>query len=430
METKRLMTEEEARRFHLLELVERGSMTLVRVTELMGVSYRHAKRLKQKWASGEPSALAHGNRGRRPPNRVPDGTRQVIVDLASRKYHDFNDSHFTEMLALEEGIHVSRETVRQTLRVAGHPPKRKRRPPQHRSQRPRMPQEGTMVLWDGSPHRWFGPDHESCCLMLCIDDATGKILAANFQPQECSQGYLLLLRDVARHYGLPLSIYQDCHGIHRRNDDHWSLQEQLAGKRDLTQVGLALETLGIRAIFAHSPQAKGRIERAFNTLQDRLIPEMRLRGITTIAEANRFLQRVYIRQYNRRYALPAQETQSAWRKLPQSLDLDRVLSFRYQATVANDNTVKLGGITLHIPPGPAHRSFAKTKVEVRQLLDGSWRVYYGDLLIARHPSTQVREPIKTLRRRKQGPKGTQESLWAYLSSSDKIPSSESPPPPP
>jgi len=263
--------------------------------------------------------------------------------------------------------------------------------------------------------------------MLCLDDATGQILSANFQPQESSQGYLLLLKDMISRYGIPLSVYQDCHGIHRRNDDHWSLQEQLAGKRDPTQVGLALENLAIHPIFAHSPQAKGRIERAFDTLQDRLIPEMRLRGITTIPEANRFLKKGYIRKYNRHFALPAQEAQPAWRKLPQNLDLDRILSFRYYATVANDNTARLGGIVINIPPGPAKRSYAKTKVEVRQLLDGSWRVYYQNRLIAKHPSTVLNEPIKTLRRRKHGPKGAQESLWVYLSSSENIPSILPPP---
>lgn len=420
MEPKRLMSEEEARRMHVLKLVMEGRITLVRAAELIGVCYRQAKRLKKKFGEEGASALVHGNRARCPPNCLPEETRSQIVELASAKYRDFNDTHFTQMLASEEGINVSRETVRQILRAAGLPSKRRRRPRKHRSRRPRKPQEGMMVVWDGSPHQWFGPDRQPCCLMASVDDATGKLLAANFIPHECSHGYLLLLRDMISQYGVPLSIYQDCHGIHRRNDTNWSFEEELAGKRDPTQVGLALETLAIHPIFAHSPQAKGRIERAFHTLQDRLIPEMRLRGITTLQQANRFLQESFIQDYNRRYAISAQETQLAWRKPPK--DLPRIISFCYHVTVANDNTAKLGGITIDIPPGPAKRSYAKTKVEVRQLLDGSWRVYYQEQLIAKHPSTQVHEPIRALRRRKHGPKATKESLWVYLSSADKIPS--------
>jgi hypothetical protein len=347
-------------------------------------------------------------------------TRRQIVELVNAKYAGFNDTHLTEMLTSEEGIHVSRETVRQILRTAGLPPKRRRRPKTHRSRRPRKHQEGIMVIWDGSPHPWFGPDRKPCCLMASVDDATGKLLAAHFTPHECSHGYLLLLWDILFQYGVPLSIHQDCHGIHRRNDNNWSFEEELAGKRDPTQVGLALELLAIRPIFAHSPQAKGRIERLFHTLQDRLIPEMKLRGITTLEQANHFLRESFIKAYNSRYAVSAQEPQLAWRKPPKGLH--RIISFCYRSTVANDNTVKLGGITIDIPPGPGQRSYAKTKVEVRQLLDGSWRVYYQEQLIATHPSTQVHEPIRTLRRRKRGPKATKESLWAYLSSSDKIPS--------
>ena len=147
MEPKRLMSEEEARRLHLLKLVMEGRMTLVRAAELMGVCYRQAKRLKKKFGEEGSSALVHGNRARRPPNCLPEETRRQIVELASAKYGDFNDTHFTQMLASEEGIHVSRETVRQILRAAGLPPKRRRRPRKHRSRRPRKPQEGMMVVF-------------------------------------------------------------------------------------------------------------------------------------------------------------------------------------------------------------------------------------------------------------------------------------------
>ena len=141
----------------------------------------------------------------------------------------------------------------------------------------------------------------------------------------------------------------DRHGIFRRNDDHWSLEEQLAGEQTPTQVGHALDQLGIEPIFALTPQAKGRVERLFNTLQDRLVQELRLAGITTSPEATRFLNGPFKADFNTRFAKPARETQTAWRPLPKGLDVDRICSFSYQATVGNDNTVRLGGIILDIP---------------------------------------------------------------------------------
>jgi hypothetical protein len=153
------------------------------------------------------------------------------------------------------------------------------------------------------------------------------------------------------------------------------LEEQLAGRQEPTQVGLALEALGIEPISALSAQAKGRVEKLFATLQDRLGAELRLKNIVTIEEANRFLQSTFLRVFNRRFAVSPRESQKAWREVPKNLDLDRIISFRYTATVGNDNAVRLGRLVLDIPPGPQRRSYAKAKVEARQLLNGSWRIY-------------------------------------------------------
>ena len=144
-----------------------------------------------------------------------------------------------------------------------------------------------MVLWDGSPHQWFGQTLPPCCLMAAIDDATGTVLAARFFAFEGSEGYLWLLRQIVTRYGIPISIYQDRHGSLKRNDDHWSIEEELAGRQEPTQVGQALRALGIQPIFALSPQAKGRIERLFGTLQDRLVAEFRLAKVTYPAKGQR-----------------------------------------------------------------------------------------------------------------------------------------------
>lgn len=277
-----------------------------------------------------------------------------------------------------------------------------------------------MVLWDGSPHPWFGPDSAPCCLMAAMDDATGALLAARFFPFEGSCGYLWLLEKLVRQYGIPVSIYQDRHGALHRNDDHWTLEEQLAGRQELTQVGQALAALGIHPIFALSPEAKGRIERLFGTLQDRLVAEMSLTGIGTLEEANAFLESTFIPVFNRRFAVCPRQSEKAWRTVPAGLDLKRVISFRYPAKVGLDNTVRLGGRVMDIPAGPQGRSYAKAKVEVRQLLDGSWRIYYQNQLIARHPSTALKEPIRTLKRTHDPIRATMSPSYVSFASAPPI----------
>ena len=324
--------------------------------------------------------------------------KEKVLELSRKVYPEFNDQHFTEKLVEQEGMELSREAVRKIRREAGIGPKRKRRGKKHRKRRERKAQEGLMVLWDGSPHPWLGPNHPPCCLMAAMDDANGALLGARFFPFEGSYGYLWLLKKLVSQYGIPVSIYQDRHGALHRNDDHWTLEEQLAGRQELTQVGQALAALGIHPIFALSPEAKGRIERLFGTLQDRLIAELCLAGIRTMEEANEFLESTFIKAFNRRFAVSCRQSEKAWRKVPQSLDVNRVISFRYPSKVGLDNTVRLGGLVMDIAPGPQGRSYAKAKVEVRQLLDGSWKIYYQDHLIAKHPSTAVKEPVRALKR--------------------------------
>lgn len=413
---KIVLSGKEVRRLQLLQLVSAGKLTLVSAAEKLGLGYRQAKRLRRRLEEQGPRALAHGNRGRHPPNRLDPELGRQIVRLAQEKYALFNDSHFREMLASEEGIRVGRETVRSLLRSAGIGPKRKRKARRHHRRRPRKAQEGLMMLWDGSPHAWFGSEHPPCCLMAAMDDATSKVLAARFESEECGVGYLELLGRVVRRHGIPQSIYQDRHGALQRNDDWWSLEEQLAGRRDPTQVGAALAALGIEPIRALTPQAKGRVERLFNTLQDRLVAEMSLQGIETIEAANRFLANGFLRRFNRRFAVPAQRVERAYAAVPQGLDLKRVISFGYRATVHNDNTVRLGRLTIDIPPGPGRRSYAKARVEVRQLLDGSWRVYYRDCVIAQHGRTPLREARRVRGPHKKSLKGVRETLWVYLAS--------------
>jgi transposase len=405
-------------------LVGGGKITLKEAGEKIGVSYRQAKRIRRRLRIKGIKGILHGNTGRTPWNRTADWVRQKVLEFSKGLYKDFNDMHFTEKLSEDQKVELSRETVRKLRRRAGIEPKRRRRAPRHRKRRERKAQEGAMVLWDGSPHHWLGPDQPACCLMAAIDDATGKLLVARFFPFEGSSGYLWLLREVVKHYGIPLVMYHDRHGSLYRNDSHWSLEEQLAGRQEPTQVGLALEALGIESIAALSPQAKGRIERLFGTLQDRLIAELGLEGLQSLEAANRFLN-AFIPRFNRRFALCPRESEEAWRKVPPELDLDRMISFRYHSVVGNDNSVRIGGLILDVPPGPVRRSYAKVKVEVRQLLNGSWRVYYQDQIIARHPSTELRDPVRALKHSRRI-KGASPEQWVYWASApaSQVPSAK------
>jgi len=396
-------------------MVEDRKITLREAGEKMEVSYRHAKRIRRAIRDRGIKGLVHGNRGRPSKRRIDDSLREKVLGLSKEVYWDFNDTHFAEKLRECEGVEVSRETVRKLRRQSGMGPKRRRRGPKHRKRRERKAQEGWMVLWDGSPHPWFGPDLPPCCLMAAMDDATGQLLAARFFPFEGSSGYLWLLKEIVKKHGIPMIIYQDRHGALHRTDSHWSLEEQLAGRQEPTQVGLALQSLSIQPICALSPQAKGRVERLFATLQDRLGAELRLKGIVTVEEANRFLQSIFIRGFNRRFAVRPKESQKAWRKVPKDLDLDRIISFRYRSVVGNDNSIRIGGLVLDVPPGPARRSYAKAQVEVRQLLNGAWRVYYQDQIVAKHPSTQLRDPLRALKHNRRI-KGVSPEQWVYLAS--------------
>jgi hypothetical protein len=288
-----------------------------------------------------------------------------------------------ELLAQREGIVLSRKSVERIRREAGLKAARGHRPPRHRQRRERMPQEGMLLQVDGSPHHWFGLEQPRCTLLGAIDDATGEVVAAVFREQEDAQGYFLLLGQVLKAKGIPLDLYHDRHSIFQDNSKRpWTLEEELQGRREPSQFGRAMEELGITGLAAHSPQAKGRVERLWGTLQDRLVQELRLAGVTDLKAGNRFL-RQYLRRFNARFTVQAEEPGLAYRPLEASLDIERILSFRYQRVVAMDNTVRLDGRLIQIPPGPKRRSYAGARVWLHEFLDGSLGVWYQDRWLVR-----------------------------------------------
>jgi len=390
----------EWKRLAAIEQIERGELTVKRAGELLGLSARQVRRIRRAVKRRGSQGVLHGGRGRRAHNRIAAEMRARIVRLRREKYTGFNDHHFQEKLAEVEGLVVSRATVRRVLRAAGIEAARRRRPPRHRRRRERKAQAGQMIIWDGSPHAWLEERGPLLCLQGAVDDATGQLLAgAHFEVQECAAGYLRVLAGIVRAHGVPWSAYMDQHSSLKRNDDYWTLEEELRGQREPTQVGRALQTLGVEVIYALSPQAKGRVERLWGTLQDRLVSELRLAGARTVEQADAVLER-FRGDFNRRFAVAPSVAQSAWRALKRGTDLERACSFYYTATVLNDNTVRIGGQVIEIPPGPRQRGYAHARVEVRQLLDGSWRVYYQERMIATAAASKLGE-LRALKKRRK-----------------------------
>jgi len=382
--------------------VETGRWSTEQAADVLGLSVRHVWRLKARYKEKGVAAFAHGNRRRPSPGRIGEEVRSRVIALVAGQYAGCNDHHLAELLAQREGILLSRKSVERIRRGAGLKPARQHRPAKHRQRRERMPQEGMLLQVDGSPHRWFGPDQARCTLLAAIDDATGEVVASLFREEEDAQGYFLLLRQVLRTKGIPLDLYHDRHSIFQDNSKRpWTLEEELQGRREPTQFGRALEELGITAIAAHSPQAKGRVERLWGTLQDRLVQELRLAGVTDIKAGNRFLP-AYFKRHNAGFAVPAEEPGLAYRPLDASLDLERILSFRYQRVVAMDNTVRLDGRLLQVPPGPKRRSYATARVWVHEFLDGSLGVWYQDSWLA-HTSARGDVPVRARKRARELP---------------------------
>ena len=369
------LSQKELQRVSVISACIKGDLACARAAVLLCLSVRQIKRLKKRMREDGEAALAHANRGRPSHRRLPDAVRERIVQLSRNTYAGFNDHHLCEKLVEREGFSLSRETLRRLLRQHGLGSPRKRRAPAHRQRRVRSARLGELVQLDGSPHDWLEGRGPRLTALGMQDDATGKILAAQFFPSETTFGYLCLLRQLLRRCGVPLAFYGDHSGIFVRNDDCWTVEEQLAGKRQPTQFGRALEQLGVTFIAANSPQAKGRVERLWGVLQDRLTSELRLAKAASINSANTVLRK-FIADYNRRFARQPRENATACRAAPDSLD--RICCFVHERIVSNDNVVQWEGRRFQIPQQARRFSFAGAKVQIYQALDGRVSFYYGD----------------------------------------------------
>ncbi len=367
------MTPKEQTRLQVLGSLLAEHMTLDQAATLMGVSTRHTRRLLAAYQEKGAAAVAHGHRGRGAPNATPKAVAYGVVHLARTKYLGANHTHLSELLNEREGIDLGRTTLRRILVDAGLTSPRRRRPPKHRVRRQRMPQQGMLIQMDGSYHPWLGDQVPPFTLLIAVDDATGTVAGALFCEKEETYTYFLMIQDLVQSVGIPVALYVDRHGVFRHTPG-----SGLPGTS--TQFSRAMDELGIQMIFALSPQAKGRVERTAGTFQDRLVTELRMAGAGSIGDANGVLEQ-FLPRFNRRFRVPPQCSESAYRPLETGLRLEQVLCFKHRRKVAKDNTVKFQLHTLQLLPEPERPSYAGAVVEVLEGLDGQLRVRYEGRII-------------------------------------------------
>jgi len=371
---------EEIKRGYVLQQVEEKKLSGREAAQRLGLSLRQVRRLLVSYRGAGASGLAHGNRGRAPHNRVDEEVRKKIQELSEEEYRDYNDSHFTEELAEEHGVVLSRCTVRRIRREAGQKSPRKRRAPRHRSWRERKEKAGMLLQTDGSRHDWLEGRGPYLTLIGYIDDASGELLGAVFREQEDAAGYFLGLRSICQQQGIPAAIYADRHSIFQSSAKA-TIEQELDGEKPKSQFGRLADELGIELIAARSPQAKGRVERLWGTLQDRLVKALRKAGACNQEQANQVLIH-YLPKFNQRFRVEPAQPETAYLPWPKQRQVEDFFCFKHIRTVSNDNTLPFDGQRLQIPPGHQNSSFAHKRVEVRQHLDGRLEVRYQNQRLA------------------------------------------------
>jgi len=389
------MSAEERDRSHLIRRTVEKSLSQREAAERLGISRRQFERLVRGWKRHGDCGLVSRQRGRAAHNRLAEAMRLRIERLLRETYPDFGPTLAAEKLAERDGIVVSRETVRRIqTRLKLHRPKKRgeKRVFQVRDRRPRF---GELVQIDGSPHDWFEGRGPRCTLIVFVDDATSRLIALNFAPAECTAAYLAALRDQVLTHGCPLAFYSDRHGIFRVN-----AKDAQSGDGK-TEFGRVVERLGIGLIDALTPQAKGRVERANQTLQDRLIKEMRLCNINSIEAAQAFLPG-FILQYNEKFGVPPRDATPAHRPWTKTEDeLDETLARREERVLTKALTFSSGGKKYCVKtagPGTAMRG---ARVTLHHFTDGRLRVCYRERPLAftaygTYPVPNPAEDEKTL----------------------------------
>jgi transposase len=369
----------EKHRITVVQQVGCGALSVEEGAKVLSCSVRTVFRLCERLRVFGLEGLVHGNKGKKSSRKTEADVVERVLGLVRGKYAGINDTHLRELLDERERIELGRETLRGLLRAAGIKPKRQRRRSPYRSRRERKPAMGMMLQVDASVHDWLEGRGPRLTLVGAKDDATGHMWA-HFAVAETTWSYLDLMKVVIASHGVPLSLYSDRHTIFHTPREP-TIVEQLKDIQPLTQFGRAMDELGCTIIKAWSPQAKGRIERVWGTLQDRLVVELRLAGVTTMEQANDHLKSFLVR-HNNQFVIPARDAKAVFRSAPPQTALMRILCCKEVRMVNKDHTVSVDGIVLQIPPSRKFRSIAGKRVEVLQLADGALEIVCGRLTVA------------------------------------------------
>lgn len=368
-----MLKQKDLKRATLIEACIKGQCTVKQVATALGLSERRVKQIKKEVKENGVKSIQHGNRGRKPKNTISDETSKRILELrSSYEYEISNFKHFQELLKERENIDISYSALYHILRNAGiKSPKRHRKTKLHH-RRKRKECEGMMLQADGTPFDWFG-NGQKYSLHGFVDDATGKITGLYMCKNECLLGYLEVLRQTLENYGIPISLYPDKYSVFfppKKVNDHITIEEQLNGReKGITQFGRIIEELGIEMFPASSPQAKGRIERLWETLQSRLTTEFRINNIKTIDEANTFLI-TYIEKYNSKFSIEASSKNNVFLKLPKRYNLDELLCVRFERTIDNAGVFSINNSKFQImdkslPPKTKVQIYISQKIGIR-----------------------------------------------------------------
>lgn len=362
------------------------------------LSQRQIGRLCVRVREEGHAGVIHGLRGRASNHQLAPGLLDHAIGLVHKKYADFGPTFANEKLR-KEGIMLDTRTLRKGMMKAGLW-KGKVRRAKHRAWRERRASVGEMVQLDGSVHDWFEGRGKACVLLIYIDDATSKIMYGEFVESEDTHNLMRTTREYLHRHGRPVALYVDMDSIYSINRQP-TVEEQLRDKQPITQYTRAMEQLGIAVILAGSPQAKGRVERGFRTHQDRLVKELRLAGISTMDQANKFLWEIYIPDHNKRCAVESANGQDAHREILARHDLDAILSIQTPRTIFNDFTVRYKTQFYQIGPHQKVRVYPKAKVLVQERLDGSIHLVFK----GRYLSYQsIAKPVCSVGRMKNMPK--------------------------
>jgi len=387
-----LLKMKEVNRLRVLQGYMDGKIEIEEAARILKRRPRAVYRMVAKIRAKGPEGVLHGNRNKVSPRRVPEAIRKRIIEMTLGKYHDINDTHLCEILREAEGIVMGRETLRCILRKGGIPSKRKVKRRKYRSRRERKEAFGMMLQVDASPHDWLQGRGPWLTLVGGKDDATGYVWA-HFEEAETTWGYLDLMREVITTHGVPLSLYADRHSIFHTTREPTFI-EQLKDVVPLTQFGRAMNELGITLIKAWTPQAKGRIERQWETFQDRLVVALRLAGANTLEQAREVLKR-FLKEYNQRFCLLPKQNAAVFTKAPPTTVLHKTLCLKETRVVKKDHTVSFEGLVLQIPFCKRYPCMADGQVDVRQYRDGHIEIAYRDYVVARFSSDAIRRLINT-----------------------------------